>query len=78
YCKSEKLIFIKFEMINAKFAICNEVFDNYLLLLNLEKSQINKPVPFSTNKINGRCPYLFTGLWQKSKWLIKGSYGSSV
>ena len=25
-------------MINAKFAICNEVFDNYLLLLNLEKS----------------------------------------
>ena len=26
-------------MINAKFAICNEVFDNYLLLLNLEKSR---------------------------------------
>ncbi|MBU2461709.1 hypothetical protein KKH65_02400, partial [bacterium] len=39
-CKSEKLIFIKFEMINAKFAICNEVFDNYLLLLNLEKSRL--------------------------------------
>ena len=36
-------------MINAKFAICNEVFDNYLLLLNLEKS----PKYFSCNIIRG-------------------------